>query len=59
MFSNLFCSTCIVIIRDDYRKVRQSVVDMVLATDMTKHFEYLKKFENLMKVMAVDTLVIY
>ncbi|XP_062516433.1 high affinity cAMP-specific and IBMX-insensitive 3',5'-cyclic phosphodiesterase 8B-like [Corticium candelabrum] len=38
---------------DDYRKVRQSVVDMVLATDMTKHFEYLKKFENLMKVNSL------
>jgi high affinity cAMP-specific and IBMX-insensitive 3',5'-cyclic phosphodiesterase 8 len=38
---------------DDYRSMRQSVVDMVLATDMTKHFEYLKKFENLMKVSSL------
>lgn len=27
-----------------YRDVRQSVIDMVLATDMTKHFEHLAKF---------------
>lgn len=29
-----------------YRDVRQSVIDMVLATDMTKHFEHLAKFMN-------------
>lgn len=29
---------------DLYRDVRQSVIDMVLATDMTKHFEHLVIF---------------
>ena len=30
--------------RDDYRQLRQSIIDMVLATDMTKHFDHLNKF---------------
>lgn len=30
--------------RDTYREVRQSIIDMVLATEMTKHFEHLTKF---------------
>lgn len=30
--------------RDTYREVRQSIIDMVLATEMTKHFEHLSKF---------------
>jgi high affinity cAMP-specific and IBMX-insensitive 3',5'-cyclic phosphodiesterase 8 len=30
--------------RDDYRAIRQQVIDMVLATEMTKHFEHLSKF---------------
>ncbi|CAL8088263.1 unnamed protein product [Orchesella dallaii] len=29
-----------------YKVVRQSVIDMVLATEMTKHFEHLSKFVN-------------
>lgn len=29
-----------------YKIVRQSVIDMVLATEMTKHFEHLSKFVN-------------
>lgn len=29
-----------------YKLVRQSVIDMVLATEMTKHFEHLSKFVN-------------
>ncbi|XP_049519008.1 high affinity cAMP-specific and IBMX-insensitive 3',5'-cyclic phosphodiesterase 8B [Dermacentor silvarum] len=32
--------------RDTYRMVRASVIDMVLATEMTKHFEHLSKFLN-------------
>lgn len=32
--------------RDTYRTVRASVIDMVLATEMTKHFEHLSKFIN-------------
>lgn len=33
--------------KDDYRTLRQSILDMVLATEMTKHFEHLAKFMNL------------
>nr|XP_037272595.1 high affinity cAMP-specific and IBMX-insensitive 3',5'-cyclic phosphodiesterase 8B-like [Rhipicephalus microplus] len=32
--------------RDTYRAVRASIIDMVLATEMTKHFEHLSKFIN-------------
>lgn len=30
--------------RDTYKVTRQSIIDMVLATEMTKHFEHLAKF---------------
>ncbi|XP_050702899.1 high affinity cAMP-specific and IBMX-insensitive 3',5'-cyclic phosphodiesterase 8B-like isoform X2 [Eriocheir sinensis] len=33
--------------RDTYKHVRKSVIDMVLATDMTRHFEHLSKFINM------------
>ncbi|GFO30563.1 phosphodiesterase [Plakobranchus ocellatus] len=29
---------------DDYKTLRQSIIDMVLATDMKQHFEHLSKF---------------
>lgn len=29
-----------------YKVIRQSIVDMVLATEMTKHFEHMAKFVN-------------
>ncbi|KAL5004048.1 hypothetical protein ScPMuIL_017504, partial [Solemya velum] len=32
--------------RDDFRYIRQSIIDMVLATEMMKHFEHLNKFVN-------------
>ncbi|XP_004623383.2 high affinity cAMP-specific and IBMX-insensitive 3',5'-cyclic phosphodiesterase 8A isoform X2 [Octodon degus] len=32
--------------RNDYRILRQSIIDMVLATEMTKHFEHVNKFIN-------------
>ncbi|KAL0279576.1 UNVERIFIED_CONTAM: hypothetical protein PYX00_001103 [Menopon gallinae] len=32
--------------RDTYKVARQSIIDMILATEMTKHFEYLTKFVN-------------
>ncbi|XP_032955970.1 high affinity cAMP-specific and IBMX-insensitive 3',5'-cyclic phosphodiesterase 8A isoform X3 [Rhinolophus ferrumequinum] len=32
--------------RNDYRTLRQAVIDMVLATEMTKHFEHVNKFVN-------------
>lgn len=36
-FFFFFCS-------EDYRAVRQSIIDQVLATDMKQHFEHLSKF---------------
>ena len=33
--------------RENYKVIRQSVIDMVLATEMTKHFEHLTKFINI------------
>ncbi|XP_045680760.1 high affinity cAMP-specific and IBMX-insensitive 3',5'-cyclic phosphodiesterase 8A isoform X2 [Phyllostomus hastatus] len=32
--------------RNDYRTLRQAIIDMVLATEMTKHFEHVNKFIN-------------
>lgn len=32
--------------RDEYRAVRSVIIDMVLATEMNKHFEHLNKFIN-------------
>ncbi|XP_034171921.1 phosphodiesterase 8 isoform X2 [Osmia lignaria lignaria] len=33
--------------RDTYKMIRQVVIDMILATEMTKHFEHLARFMNL------------
>lgn len=35
--------------RDEYEAVRHSVIDMVLATEMAKHFEHLQKFLHICK----------
>ncbi|XP_075431699.1 high affinity cAMP-specific and IBMX-insensitive 3',5'-cyclic phosphodiesterase 8A isoform X2 [Ascaphus truei] len=32
--------------RNEYRTLRQAIIDMVLATEMTKHFEHVNKFAN-------------
>uniref|UniRef100_A0A250YLB9 Phosphodiesterase n=1 Tax=Castor canadensis TaxID=51338 RepID=A0A250YLB9_CASCN len=32
--------------RSDYRMLRQGIIDMVLATEMTKHFEHVNRFVN-------------
>ncbi|XP_076376029.1 phosphodiesterase 8 isoform X3 [Megalopta genalis] len=40
--------------RDTYKHVRQTVVDMILATEMTKHFEHLARFMNLCSLKAGD-----
>lgn len=32
--------------RDDFRTLRHTIIDMVLATEMNKHFEHLSKFVN-------------
>ena len=39
------CNSCF-FHRDDYRAMRHTVIDMILATEMTKHFEHLSKFVN-------------
>lgn len=43
--------------RDSYKQVRQSVIDMVLATDMSKHFVHVNKFNSLFgrTVLTVST----
>ncbi|XP_015432489.1 PREDICTED: high affinity cAMP-specific and IBMX-insensitive 3',5'-cyclic phosphodiesterase 8A [Dufourea novaeangliae] len=40
--------------RDTYKHVRQTVVDMILATEMTKHFEHLAKFMNVCSMKVGD-----
>lgn len=39
---------------DMYRTLRKSIVDMVLATEMTKHFEHLSKFVNVFTKPAIN-----
>jgi hypothetical protein len=36
--------------RDVYKAVRQNVIDMILATEMTRHFEHLAKFVNVFSI---------
>ncbi|CAH2042544.1 unnamed protein product, partial [Iphiclides podalirius] len=38
--------------RETYKTVRHNVVDMILATEMTKHFEHLAKFVNVFYAKA-------
>ena len=33
--------------KDTFKEVRSSIIDMILATEMTKHFEHLTKFVNI------------
>uniref|UniRef100_A0A4X2LUZ5 Phosphodiesterase n=1 Tax=Vombatus ursinus TaxID=29139 RepID=A0A4X2LUZ5_VOMUR len=41
--------------RTHYRTLRQAIIDMVLATEMTKHFEHVNKFVNsINKPMAAE-----
>ncbi|KAM3847624.1 high affinity cAMP-specific and IBMX-insensitive 3',5'-cyclic phosphodiesterase 8B [Vipera latastei] len=41
--------------RNHYRALRQAIIDMVLATEMTKHFEHVNKFVNsIIKPMSSD-----
>lgn len=41
--------------KDTYKVVRQNIIDMILATEMTKHFEHLAKFVSVCnKPTAVD-----
>lgn len=32
--------------RTQFRTLRQAIIDMVLATEMTRHFEHVSKFVN-------------
>lgn len=32
--------------RDTYKLLRTNIIDMILATEMTKHFEHLARFMN-------------
>ena len=48
LLHHYFC----VLNRDTYRVLRQSIIDMVLATEMMKHFEHLNKFVNSINKMT-------
>ncbi|KAJ2948294.1 hypothetical protein O0L34_g7531 [Tuta absoluta] len=41
--------------RDTYKEVRRNVIDMILATEMTKHFEHLAKFVNVFYAKAMGS----
>ena len=43
-FARLYVHIVIRVVRETYRELRQQIIDMVLATEMTKHFEHLSKF---------------
>ncbi|XP_078671219.1 high affinity cAMP-specific and IBMX-insensitive 3',5'-cyclic phosphodiesterase 8B-like isoform X7 [Branchiostoma floridae x Branchiostoma belcheri] len=43
--------------RDDYRMLRQQIIDMILATEMTRHFEHLSKFANSISKMGTSARV--
>lgn len=32
--------------RDAYRNLRRDIIELVLATDMSKHFEHLQRFKH-------------
>ena len=43
--------------RDTYKIVRQGIIDLVLATDMSKHFIHLNKFATLYgKLQVINTV---
>ena len=39
--------------RDSYKLIRQGVIDLVLATDMSKHFVHLNKFVSVFSKLQV------
>ncbi|KAL3122099.1 hypothetical protein niasHT_009392 [Heterodera trifolii] len=41
--------------REEFTQMRQAIIDMVLATDMSRHFEHLAKFQQLMAIMPDNT----
>lgn len=46
ILSMLTLRFCLPLSRNEYRTLRQAIIDMVLATEMTKHFEHVNKFVN-------------
>lgn len=38
---------------EEFVQLRQATIDMVLATDMSRHFEYLTKFKQVLGVLPV------
>ena len=40
--------------RDSYRLMRQGIIDLVLATDMSKHFVHLNNFATLLYTMDLN-----
>ena len=40
--------------REEFHAMRKAVVEMVLATDISHHFEYLKKFNQVANTDVVD-----
>ena len=44
--------------RPTYRAMRTSIIDMVLATDMSRHFEHLTKFKAVNTVSAMNAHVL-
>ena len=47
--------------RDSYKLIRQGIIDLVLATDMSKHFIHLNKFVNVFTntVISVSKLLVF
>ena len=41
---SVYDELCAFACRDDYKVLRQQMVDMVLATEMTRHFEHVNRF---------------
>lgn len=39
-------NTHFIVYRNQFRTLRQAIIDMVLATEMTRHFEHVSKFVN-------------
>lgn len=39
--------------REEFKTLRQAAVEMVLATDMSRHFEYLTKFQQVVSNLKV------
>ncbi|XP_031777646.1 high affinity cAMP-specific and IBMX-insensitive 3',5'-cyclic phosphodiesterase 8 [Nasonia vitripennis] len=41
--------------RETYKMIRQNIIDMILATEMTKHFEHLAKFVNVCSIRTEES----